>query len=49
MRIRFRPRLETALVLIIAGTFFVFCLPLYASDGQEPVGEVGATQTNAAA
>ena len=36
-------------ILIITGTLVLFCLPLYASDGQEPVGEVGATKTNAAA
>lgn len=49
MRIRIRRRLETVLVLIITGTLFLFCLPLYASDNQEPVGEIGATKTNAAA
>jgi hypothetical protein len=31
------------------GTLFLFCLPLSASDGQEPVGEIDAAQTNAAA
>ncbi len=49
MRIHIRRRLKTVLVLILIGTLFIFSLPLYASDDQEPVGEVGATKTNAAA